>query len=112
MNGFDALRDMGFIAPVKEIEPISQSIARRAFDTFKDCLRWHFPACNQPIAVLPFDDSEEAIGRNRVPERHVVKGSKPLFNILNIFEHNHGTIIPYHCFCMQFFEQRSPHDER
>ncbi len=111
MNGFDALRDMGLVAPVEKIKPISDPIARSALDPFKDCLRGYFTACNQPVAVLPFGNCEETIGCNCVPKRHVVKGSKPLFNILNIFEHNHKTIIPQPCFCMQFQDRRSPQHE-
>lgn len=54
--------------------------------------------------MIPICNGEHTIGGKRLPEPDVAQRLQPFFNVLNVLENNHTSIVPHRGFEMQIFD--------
>lgn len=93
----------GVVASVAETKARCEPIARDVLEPRQNKFWLHFPARNQPIAMLSLFYGEHVVGCDRFPKINVAERLQPLFNLFDILKNNHSNSLSQLCFATQFY---------
>jgi len=98
------------VMSVLQAKLVPDASERHALQAVEDQILRDIPIADQGIAVLPVLFRKDRIGFDCFPQSNVVERFEPRFNILNVLENNHNSIVPQGAFETQFLTEEMSTD--